>query len=74
MSTKQKSKIEVSSGSDSVLVSTSDIKLISEFVLFAAESMQEVIDWEVASGRDRPIVQAMREYVRDAKALLTRLP
>jgi hypothetical protein len=45
-----------------------------EFVLYAVESMQAVIDYEIASSRgDRPIVESMRAYVRDAKGLLSRL-
>lgn len=50
-----------------------DLALVRELAQYAAESMQAVIDWELASGRGRPIVDAMRAYVRDAKALLARL-
>lgn len=56
-----------------VTLTASDALNAYEFVLFAAESMQCTIDYEVASMRDRPIVDAMREYVRDARALLARL-
>ena len=56
-----------------ITLSASDALNAREFILFAAESMEGVIAWEVTSGRERPIVQAMREYVRDARRLLERL-
>lgn len=56
-----------------VTLSASDALSAHEFILFAAESMQGVIDWEITSGRERPIVESMREYVRDARRLLERL-
>jgi hypothetical protein len=56
-----------------VTLPASDAVLARELILYAAESMQAIIDWEVSSRRDRPIVQAMRAYVRDAKSLLERM-
>lgn len=50
-----------------------DLALVRELAQYAAESMQGVIDWEVRTGRERPIVESMREYVRDARRLLERL-
>ena len=57
----------------SMPVTAHDLALIRELALYAAESMQAVINYELATGRDRPIVDAMRAYVRDARALLERL-
>lgn len=55
-------------------LSTDDAILVRELATYAAESMQEVINWEVDSGRgERPIVDAMRAYVRDARSLVERL-
>ena len=54
-------------------VSVIDVKLISEYLRYARESMADIIRFEERYGNRAPILSVLREYAKGASALLERL-